>query len=151
MFKYPSMLVLLFLFLFLLSGCATSQYGNYIEHNIESHNKVMASDAAYQLMLLYPPASTQFNIVHRAEDSFGDALLQSLRMGGYAIKQQKSNFNKSKEPSPNDGNGLMLGYIFDQTEDLYRLTVLVDEQVLTRAYSVGENTVSPAGYWVRKE
>jgi len=145
MFKYPSILVLLFL----LSGCATTQYGNYIEHNIESHNKIMASDAAYQLMLLYPPASTQFNIVHQTEDSFGDALLQSLRMGGYAIHHQKSNLNKTKEPSPSDG--LMLGYIFDQTEDLYRLTVLVDEQVLTRAYIPNQDTVNPAGYWVRKE
>ncbi len=144
------LLILTLTLSFVLAGCATLPYGNYIEHNIESHNKVMASDAAHQLMLLYPPASTQFNIAHRAEDSFGDALLQSLRMGGYAIHQdQKSNLNKPKDPSVT--KGLMLGYIFDQTEDLYRLTVLVDEQVLTRAYSVGENTVNPAGYWVRKE
>ncbi len=138
---------------FVLAGCATTKYGNYIEHNIESHNKVMASDAAYQLMLLYPPASTQFNVAHRAEDSFGDALLQNLRMGGYAINQhQKPKLHNQKDPSQNDGNGLMLGYIFDQTEeDLYRLTVLVDERVLTRAYSVNDNTVNPAGYWVHME
>ena len=65
-----SMLVLIFI----LTGCATTQFGNFVAHNDEAHNKRIASDVTGQLIQLYPPASTQFNMQHPTVDSLGDAL-----------------------------------------------------------------------------
>ena len=49
--------------------------------------------------------------------------------------------------------GKPLRYILDQAEsNLYRVTLLVGNQSLTRAYSAAQNgTLYPAGAWVRKE
>lgn len=136
--------------LFMLAGCATTPYGNFVAANDEAHNKSIAHDVTQQLIALYPPASTQFNLQHPTADSFGDALVESLRTGGYAIiEHQKQRLNKAAEPTISDG--MTLGYVFDRMDGLYRLTVLVDQHVLTRAYSSSENTINPAGYWVRKE
>ncbi len=74
-----SMLVLIFI----LTGCATTQFGNFVAHNDEAHNKRIASDVTGQLIQLYPPASTQFNMQHPTVDSLGDALVDNLRAGGY--------------------------------------------------------------------
>lgn len=135
---------------FMLAGCATTQYGNFVAANDDAHNKSIAHDVTQQLIELYPPASTQFNMQHPTLDSFGDALVDSLRTGGYAIHEhQKPSPAKAAEPTISDG--MMLGYIFDRMDGLYRLTVLVDQHVLTRAYISNENTINPAGYWVRKE
>lgn len=141
-----SMLVLIFI----LTGCATTQFGNFVAHNDEAHNKSIASDVTGQLIQLYPPASTQFNMQHPTVDSLGDALVDNLRAGGYAIHEhKKSNLNKSADTPTSDG--MTLGYVFDQMDGLYRLTVFVDQHVLTRAYFFNESTINPAGYWVRKE
>lgn len=136
--------------LFMLAGCATTPYGNFVAANDEAHNQSIAHDVTQQLIALYPPASTQFNLQHPTADSFGDALVESLRTGGYAIiEHQKPGPIQAAQPAVSDGK--TLGYIFDRMDGLYRLTVLVDQHVLTRAYSSSENTINPAGYWVRKE
>jgi len=136
--------------IFMLAGCATTQYGNFVVANDDIHNKSIANDVTQQLIQLYPPATTQFNMQHATIDSFGDALVDSLRAGGYAIHEhQKSNLNKSTDTPTSDGRAL--GYVFDQMDGLYRLTVLVDQHILTRAYISNESTINPAGYWVRKE
>ncbi|SEG06896.1 conjugal transfer protein TrbH [Nitrosomonas ureae] len=136
--------------LFMLAGCATTPYGNFVAANDDTHNKSIAHDVTQQLIALYPPASTQFNLQHPTTDSFGDALVESLRTGGYAIiEHQKPSHNTSTDTS--SSGGMTLGYIFDRMDGLYRLTVLVDQHVLTRAYISSENTINPAGYWVRKE
>jgi hypothetical protein len=70
-----SMLVLIFI----LTGCATTQFGNFVAHNDEAHNKSIASDVTGQLIQLYPPASTQFNMQHPTVDSFGDALVGAFK------------------------------------------------------------------------
>lgn len=147
MFKYPLILVLLYL----LVGCATTtQYGNYVEDNSKTHNSIIASDAAYQLMQIYPPANTKFNMQHVAEDSFGSAFIRSLRTGGYAIQENRRS-NLTQTVNADDDNGTKLAYIFDQSSDVYRLSVMVDEQILTRAYMSHEDKIEPAGSWVLKE
>ena len=136
--------------LFMLAGCATTPYGNFVAANDEAHNQSIAHDVTQQLIALYPPASTQFNLQHPTADSFGDALVDSLRTGGYAIHEhKKTKLSKSTDTPTSDG--MTLGYVFDQMDGLYRLTVLVDQHVLTRAYISSENTINPAGNWVRKE
>ena len=145
------MRILILVLLFALSGCATTQYGNYVEDNSEAHNSIIASDAAYQLMQIYSPASTRFNMQHPTTDPFGAALIRSLRTGGYAIQEiSKSNLAGSVN-TIDDNDGATLAYIFDQSSDVYRLSIMIDEKILTRAYMPHEEGVVPGGSWVFKE
>ena len=145
------MSILILVLLLALAGCATTQYGNYVEDNSETHNSIIASDAAYQLMQIYPPASTRFNMQHPTTDPFGTALIRSLRTGGYAIQEiSKSNLAGSVN-TIDDNDGATLAYIFDQSSDVYRLSIMIDEKILTRAYMPHEEGVVPGGSWVFKE
>ena len=49
--------------------------------------------------------------------------------------------------------GVDLRYVLDQpvSLNLYRVTVLVGNQSLTRAYVERDNALLPAGSWVRRE
>lgn len=145
MFKYPSMLVILFF----LGGCATTPYGNYVEGNSSTYVKTMADDVAHQLMELYPPASTRFNMQHPTEDSFGVALTKNLRIGGYAVHDYKK--STLTEPIVTAEEGTSLAYILDESNDIYRLLIMIDNNILTRAYMSHGDSIYPAGYWVRKE
>jgi len=147
MFKTLLMLILLFA----LAGCATTQYGNYVEDNSETHNSIIASDAAYQLMQIYSPASTRFNMQHPTTDPFGAALIRSLRTGGYAIQENSKSSLAGSDNTTEKNNGATLAYIFDQSSDVYRLSIMIDEKILTRAYMPHEEGVVPGGSWVLKE
>ncbi len=144
---HPLLLVLIFL----LAGCATTQYGNYVTDNSSSRNTTIASDAAFQLMQLYSPASTRFNLQHPTTDAFGAIFIENLRMGGYAIQEHiKTNLTPNSTPSTPD-NGTELAYILDQSSDVFRLSLMIDKKILTRAYRSHENNIQPAGSWVLKE
>ncbi|MBA3754712.1 MAG: conjugal transfer protein TrbH [Nitrosomonas sp.] len=145
MFKSLLMIVLIAL----LASCATSQYGNHVTDNSSSRNTTIASDAAFQLMQLYPPASTRFNLQHPTTDAFGAVFIENLRMGGYAI-QEHIKTNTAPSGSTPD-NGTALAYILDQSSDVFRLSVMIDKKILTRAYMPHENKIQPAGSWVLKE
>jgi len=154
---------LILVLLFVLSGCATTQYGNHVQNNSPTHNKVMAGDAAHQLLQLYPPASTRFNMRHAFDDSFGVAFLEYLRSGGYAVQEHKQQSNLIEtdvdvdvdvdvDTDADQGNKhIELAYILDESSEIYRLSLLVDEQKLTRAYAPHEDTIYAAGHWLRME
>jgi len=143
---------ILMLILWLLSGCATTQYGNHVQNDSSTHNKVMASDAAYQLLQLYPPASTKFELQHATEDSFGVAFVEYLRGGGYAVQEYKpSKFATTDTGDEMDNKGIALAYVLDDSSDIYRLSLTVDEQRLTRAYTPDNDKILPAGHWLRME
>ncbi len=169
MIKWPYTFALLSLFS-LLSGCvATPYYGNYVETDSTTYNQVIAGDVVGQLMQLYPPANTRFNLQHSSEDAFGAALIQNLRVSGYAVQENKPSklYTKSphhiniksganKRPVQNKDTitfdeGATLAYILDETNDVYRLSVMVNNQILTRAYKPYKESIYPAGSWVRKE
>lgn len=136
-------------FLTFLAGCATQPYGNYVENNSSTYSKTMADDVAQQLMLLFPPASTRFNMQHQASDSFGAALTENLRVSGYAVHDYKK--TQRTAPGANLDEGTSLGYILDRSKEVYRLSVVVDEQILTRAYMPYKDAIYPAGAWTQKE
>ena len=142
---------ILMLTLLLLSGCATTRYGNYVQNDSSAHNNVMASDAAYQLLQHYPPASTRFELQHVAEDSFGAAFVDYLRSGGYAVQEYQSSKFAAMDTTETDNKGIALAYILDDTSDIYRLSLTVDEQRLTRAYTPDQDKILPAGHWLRME
>ena len=158
--------------LLLLGGCAMTQpYGSFIQNpspSFSQYSKVMANDVADQIGRLYPAASTQFDLRHNANDAFGQALIDKLRSDGFAVLENTSPANsflaaiQSPEDSENTSNtpisvkdiknhGLTLGYIIDQSGDLYHVSILIEDQQLTRAFITQSGQIQPAGLWVRKE
>lgn len=158
--------------LLLLGGCAMTQpYGSFIQNPppaFDQYSKVMADDVADQIGRLYPAATTQFNLRHNANDAFGQALIDKLRSDGFAVLENTNPANSfwaaihSPEETENSNstpivdesilnNGLVLGYIIDQSGDLYHVSILIEDQQLTRAFIAQSGQIQPAGLWVRKE
>ena len=139
-----------------LSGCATTQskYGNFLPPTSAAYNKTMAEDALKQLLILYPPASTRFDLQQTTPDTFGITLVESMRAKGYALMEIKPELPAQRNSeAQNPPTGLSLRYVLDQVNslNLYRVTLLVGNQSMTRAYLVQDSTVHPAGLWSRNE
>lgn len=158
--------------LLLLGGCVTTQpYGSFIQNPspaFSQYSKVMADDVANQIGRLYPAATTQLDLRHNANDPFGQVLIDKLRSDGFAVLENTSPANsflaaiQSPEDSENTSNtpinvediknhGLAFGYIIDQSGDLYHVSILIEDQQLTRAFIAQSGLIQPAGLWVRKE
>lgn len=142
-----------------LAGCATSPYGNFTQNSPAAYDHKMADDAVAQLIAVYPPASTRFDLLQPAPDAFGVSLVESLRANGYALLEFKPEASRQGGAAANaatatpTGAGLPLRYVLDQApgSNLYRVTLLVGSQSLTRAYTTQDGSVYAAGAWVRKE
>ncbi|PTQ91934.1 conjugative transfer protein TrbH [Nitrosomonas nitrosa] len=157
--------------LLLLGGCAMTQpYGNFIQNPspaFSQYGKVMADDVTDQIGRLYPAASTQFAVQHPASDPFGQALIDNLRMQGYAVQETVKQDNPllavvlsqkideadeyaqqttQAEAKPS----LALRYIIDRSDDLYHVSILIEDLKLTRAFVVHSGQIEPAGLWVRR-
>ena len=145
-----------------LVGCApmpgaTPQdklYGNQAATPAALDQKV-ASDAIRQLASLYPPASTRFNLVQPTPDAFGTALVAGLRENGFALMEAKAGSGSTMAADANGAGtgGLELRYLLDRpgAGDLYRLTLAIGTQRLSRPYMIQHGTPYAAGAWVRKE
>lgn len=140
-----------------LAGCTTpSPYGSFVKDSLVIDYPI-ARDAVTKLTVLYPPASTRFELKQPTPDTFGRALVNGLRAQGYAILEEVKAPASATHPENNSvtamAPGLPLRYVLDQASDptQYRLTVLVGNQSLTRPYLAQNGTAVPAGYWTRKE
>ena len=148
---------ILMLVLLLLSGCVSQPYGNFIQNPSIVTSKVMADDVAAQIVRLYPAANTQFNVRHVVNDPFGNALIENLRLEGFAVQEalqqsiQQQIFAAPSQPDTESQKGLALSYIIDQSGDLYHVKLMIDDMRLSRAFSVQADSIHPAGLWVRKE
>jgi hypothetical protein len=148
---------ILMLVLLLLNGCATQPYGNFIQNPSIVTSKVMADDVAAQIVRLYPAANTQFNLRHVVKDPFGNALIENLRLAGFAVQEatqqsiQQQIFAAPHQPDTEPSRGHALSYIIDQSGDLYHVNMLIDDMRLSRAFAVQADSIHPAGLWVRKE
>ncbi|PTQ76759.1 conjugative transfer protein TrbH [Nitrosomonas oligotropha] len=151
---------ILILVLLLLSGCATQPYGSFIQNPSPIYNrysKVMADDVTAQIVRLYQAANTQFNLRHVAIDPFGKALIENLRLEGFAVQEvtqqsiQQPIFAALHQLETEPQKGLALSYIIDQSGDLYHVKLMIDDMRLSRAFSVQADSIHPAGLWVRKE
>lgn len=147
-----------------LTGCGAIQqntnagYGNFVEQQPSAQGAKLADDAVLQLAASYAPAQTRFELRQATPDAFGRRLVESLRAKGYAVQEQKqpsgdhagASANDTRLPAP---TGLELNYIVDRAGNppLYRLTVLVGSQSMTRAYLEQDGALKAAGAWVRKE
>ena len=148
---------ILMLVLLLLNGCVSQPYGNFIQNPSIVTSKVMADDVAAQIVRLYPAANTQFNVRHVVNDPFGNALIENLRLEGFAVQEalqqsiQQQIFAAPSQPDTESQKGLALSYIIDQSGDLYHVKLMIDDMRLSRAFSVQGDSIHPAGLWVRKE
>jgi hypothetical protein len=136
-----------------LAGCATgsnlASHGSFATAN-PAIDKKIADDAGKKLIALYPPAVTRFELQHAFTDPFGASLVAALRAQGYALKEHKS---APRTGADGKGGSRAMSYVFDQPAetDLYRVTLRIDAQSLSRMYQAKDGNVVPAGYWVRKE
>ena len=141
-------------------GCgstASYEYGNFVTPSAPANlNETIVGDTIKQLITLYPPASTRFDLGQPASDMYGTKLVQSLRLNGYALSEfvpaavaNGTNHEGTISASP----GLSLRYIVDAPDglNLYRVTVMIGSQSLSRVYTAENKFVSPAGAWARKE
>jgi len=143
----------LMLVLLLLIGCATNPYGNFIQNPSIVTSKVMADDVTAQIVRLYPAANTQFNLRHVVNDPFGKALIENLRLEGFAVQEviEQPIFAVSHQSDTEPSRGHALSYVVDQSGDLYHVKLLIDDMRLSRAFAVQADSIHPAGLWVRKE
>lgn len=147
------------IFALLLAGCVTQPfgYGNFIQNPSPAHSKVMADDVTAQLKRLYPAANTQFNMLHTANDPFGHALIENLRLEGFAVQEatqqsiQQQIFAAPQQTEMEPQKGLILSYLIDQSSDLYHVNIMINDMRLSRAFMAQADNVHPAGLWVRKE
>ena len=147
-------ITILLIFLANLIGCVTTHYGNYAVAP-ESFNKEMANDTAKQLVALYPPARTRLVFKQPNKDLYGTSLVASLRAKGYSVveTQEKGIKFSVRAPSASSIFGIDLCYVVDSPirNKLYRVTVILGHQSISRAYTLQNGSIVPIGYWVRKE
>jgi hypothetical protein len=155
-----------------LSGCAGGQrppqapalHGYYTQGASPVDDKSMADDVARKLVALYPPAQTRIKLRHATPDGFGTALVSALRLKGYGLAEATAPIATAPgaddavagahaAAAPGQTGDISLAYVVDQPLDAsqYRVTVLVNEQSLTRLYQTTDGAIAPAGYWIRKE
>lgn len=152
-------LIVAVLFSLGLAGCAThTPYGNFVNNPAGLNQQEIASDTVEKITELYPPAKTRFELQQPTPDAFGMALVRGLRDRGYAILEfdaEAANVEATTAPTnpAPTGSGLPLRYVFDQFTgtNMYRVTIMVGNESLTRPYSQENGGIVPAGYWVRKE
>jgi len=138
----------------LLAGCTTNSplhYGNYLNPSAVAYNKEIAEDSVKKLVALYPPATTRIDIKQATADDFGGKLVELLRVKGYAILEYNPATDAQSKNSAN--SPIDLKYIVDQVPSMsiYRATLLINEQPLSRVYTAHNGILQPAGAWARKE
>lgn len=136
-----------------LAGCATGSKpavkGNFAKAS-PAVDKNVADDAVKKLLRLYPPAITRFDLQHAAADPFGASFIATLRSQGYALAEHKL---ATMFGADGKSGSRALSYVFDRPAgtDLYRLTLTINGESLSRLYLDKDGGAAPAGYWVRKE
>ena len=133
---------ILVVIMLVMAGCAVTreQNINFAPNLTQESQQKIVSDTVKKLMEFYLPAKTRLS-VQGSKDTFGISLLQELRNQGYQIQEQTLN-------SPRDPSGLELRYILDQTGELYRLTIMIGTNSLSRPYTEENGGILPTGYWM---
>lgn len=145
-----------------IAGCASqhapASYGNFVAVPTQLDEQVMADDVARKMAVLYPPARSSIAMRQATPDVFGTTLTASLRGQGYALAEfdsgsRSTNQGKNALAQRSATGDLKVAYVVDQplSTDLYRVTVFINDQSLSRFYQSKGGSLVPAGCWVRKE
>ncbi len=146
-------ILVLTLLVFSIAGCISSPNGNYASAPIGFDQK-MAEDTVKQLVLLYPPAHTRFTLKQSPTDAYGAYLVKYLRLKGYAIAELSHTDKQAASKTAFSSNtDMTLEYIVDSVANtnLYRVTINVGKQTLSRAYVSQNGSIYPSVSWARKE
>ena len=149
----------------LLAGCVSpSPYGYLVNGAVPPQMpERLAQDTVTRMEALYPPAHTRLALTHPATDPYGLALIEALRRKGYGVMEYRvhTRMNPSTrddmpgavQPVVSHKEGLPFGYVVDGPFEsrLYRVTIFIGSQSLSRAYLMDEQAIAQAGAWVRKE
>lgn len=137
-----------------VAGCATraTTHGNFIDKAPPGYDQSLVKDVVQQLVAVYPPARTRFDLQQATPDAFGAALVAALRSKGYALQEFAAATpvpGKAALSTP----AIPMRYVVDQAPgaNLYRVSVYVGTQSLARAYLVQNDILVPAGAWSRRE
>lgn len=148
-----------------LAGCVSpAPYGYLVKGGaLAQMPERLAHDTVMRMESLYPPAHTRLALTHPATDPYGVGLIDALRRKGYAVMEYRANTRMNPsirddmpvivQPIVSHKEGLPLGYVVDGPFEsrLYRVTVFIGAQSLSRAYRMDEQVIAQAGAWVRKE
>ena len=149
----------------LLAGCVSpSPYGYAVNANVPSPLlERLAQDTVTRMEALYPPAHTRLELTHPATDAYGVALIEVLRQKGYGVLESRvttraypstrADMQTPVEPVVNKDEGIPLRYVVDGPIEpsLYRITIFIGNQSLSRVYRLDQQVLAQAGAWVRKE
>jgi type IV secretion system protein TrbH len=126
-------------------------YGNRLNPAALAYNRAIAADTVKKIVALYPPAGTMINLKQVAADNFGESLVGLLRTKGYTILEYNPTTGAATKEAPN--SSISLNYIIDQVPSmaLYRATLFINGQPLSRVYTADKGGLQAAGSWVRKE
>lgn len=130
-----------------LLGCTAVHQGDFSKVPAQA-NKIITNDTVKQLVSLYPPARTRLHLKQSVKDPFGASLIESLRQRGYSLNE-----SAFQGRSTQGMHHLALYYLIDEPSKgtLYRVTLVVGNQSLSRAYKIKKGAITPLGLWVRKE
>ena len=149
----------------LLAGCVNpSPYGYLVGGTVPPQMpERLAQDTVTRMEALYPAAHTRLALTHPATDPYGLALIEALRRKGYALMEHRVNTRTAistrddmpgpVQPAVSREVGLPFGYVVDGPFEsrLYRVTVFIGSQSLSRVYRLDDQMIAQAGAWVRKE
>jgi len=144
----------------IVSGCATiSPYGNRLPEMPGEIQAQLATFAVNQLVNLYPPGRSRFEIQQPTPDQFGQLLVKGLRDNGYAVQEfevgqgGEPEADQDGKPAPVAGasQSYPLGYVVDRAgySNLYSLNLLIGEKSLAVSYQFNNDGLLPGGYWTR--
>lgn len=150
---------------FMLTGCLSpSSYGYLVKGTVPPQMpEQLAQDTVTRMEAVYPPAHTRLALTHPATDPYGVALIEALRRKGYGVIEcvdthtspstRDEQHAHVEHPAVSHDEGMPFRYVVDGPFDqrLYRVTVFIGHQSLSRAYHMDEHTMTQAGAWVRKE
>lgn len=133
--------LLLLLLPWCLCSCAMTQYGNFTCIDT-AKDTVIVKDAVKQVRRIKVPARTTFYIYQSTKDSFGIQLVQALRKQGFGVQE-----NTRPKSAAN------FAFILDRisAQNLYRLSLILGSQKLSRVYLIQQGKVIPLGQWSHKE
>ena len=148
-----------------LAGCVSpAPYGYLVNEAVPPPLlERLAQETVTRMEDLYPPAHTRLTLTHPATDAYGLALIEALRQKGYGVRESRvttrstlstrADMQTSGEPVVNQDEGTPLSYVVDGPfePNLYRLTVFIGNQSLSRVYCLDDQMLAQAGAWVRKE
>ena len=148
-----------------LAGCIRpGPYGYIVNGTVPSHLlERLAQETVTRMEALYPPAHTRLALTHPATDPYGVALTNELRRKGYGLMEYRErtrrtlttreDMQRPVEPVVSNEAGVPFRYVVDGPVEplLYRVTVFVGSQSLSRVYRMDEQAMAQAGAWVRKE